>query len=408
MVHAAGVLDDGVLTSLTPEQLGTVLRPKVDAAWNLHELTRDHPLTAFVVLSSISGVLGAAGQANYAAANTFLDALAAHRAHLGLPGQALAWGLWDQDNRSGGIASGLDATDRARLARLGVVPLPEDDALALFDRAIGDRRPLMVPAKLDVRGVRARAAQDGVPALLRRIVRSPRPTGGDSPHRLTALAPDERLDAALDLVRELAASVLGHASSDRVPVARAFRDIGFDSLGALELRNRLNAETGLRLPAGLLFDHPTPTALAEFLVGELTGTTAKEEPPAPAARADEPLAIVGMACRYPGGVTGPRTCGSWCPLAPTASAAFRPTAAGTWKRSTIPTPTTLARRTPVRAASCTTRLSSTPDSSVFRRVRRWRWIRSRGCCWRPPGRRWSVRASTRAASAAAAPESSRV
>ncbi|MGX1916245.1 type I polyketide synthase, partial [Streptomyces phaeochromogenes] len=314
VVHAAGAVDDGVLTSLTPERLAAILRPKVDAAWNLHELTRDHPLTAFVVLSSVSGVLGAAGQANYAAANTFLDALAAHRARLGLPAQALAWGLWDQAGPDGGMAAALDATDRARLARLGVVPLPQAEALALFDRAVGDRRPLMVPAKLDVRPVRERAARDGVPALLRRIVRPPRHADGDArlTGRLTALGPHERIAAVLDLVRDLAAAVLGHASADRVPVARPFLDIGFDSLGSLELRNRLIAETGLRLPVGLLFDHPTPTALAEFLAAELVGTSettaAEERPTATAARApatDEPLAIVGMACRYPGGVTSP-------------------------------------------------------------------------------------------------------
>ncbi|MFD8090320.1 type I polyketide synthase, partial [Streptomyces malaysiensis] len=321
VVHAAGATDDGAVTSLTAEQLTKVLRPKVDAAWHLHELTREEPLTAFVVLSSVSGVLGTAGQANYAAANAFLDALAAHRSHLGLPGQSHAWGLWDQDGGGGGMASGLDDTDRSRLARLGVVPLPEDEALALFDRAVTDPRPLMVPAKLDVRPVRERAPQDGVPTLLRRIVRPPRTTGGnaDSPFaaRLAALAPDERPGLALDLVRAKAAAVLGHAVAERVPATRAFKDIGFDSLGSLELRNRLNTETGLRLPVGLLFDYPTPTALATFLVGELAGaaeTTPGEERPADTApsavtahtaRTDEPLAIVGMACRYPGGATSP-------------------------------------------------------------------------------------------------------
>ncbi|MFJ8002341.1 type I polyketide synthase, partial [Streptomyces sp. NPDC096310] len=343
VVHAAGATDDGAVTSLTADQLAKVLRPKVDAAWHLHELTREEPLTAFVVLSSVSGVLGTAGQANYAAANAFLDALAAHRSHLGLPGQAHAWGLWDQDASGGGMASGLDDTDRTRLARLGVVPLPEDEALALFDRAVADPRPLMVPVKLDVRPVRERAARNGVPALLRRIVRPPRATGGDSPFadRLAALAPDERPGLALDLVRAKAAAVLGHAVAGRVPATRPFQDIGFDSLGSLELRNRLNTETGLRLPVGLLFDHPTPTALATFLVSELAGAadaTPDEERPAPTAstapttpeapivpaapfvptaavtakvtasptaRTDEPLAIVGMACRYPGGATSP-------------------------------------------------------------------------------------------------------
>ncbi|MFE0186298.1 SDR family NAD(P)-dependent oxidoreductase, partial [Streptomyces olivaceus] len=307
VVHAAGVLDDGVVTSLTPDQLTTVLRPKVDAAWNLHELTRDEPLTAFVLMSSVSGVLGGAGQANYAAANAFLDALAAHRSDLGLPGQSHAWGLWDQDDVSGGMASGLDTTDRARLARLGVAPLPEDQALALFDRAVTDPAPLAVPTRLDLRQVREQAESEGIPPLLRGLVRPPRPAGSDGTftERLTALTPDERIDLALGLVRDLAAAVLGHASADRVPATRAFRDSGFDSLGALELRNRLNNATGLRLPAGLVFDHPTPTELAAHLVDQLPGAAPQEEPAAPAAPTDEPLAIVGMACRYPGGVTSP-------------------------------------------------------------------------------------------------------
>ncbi|MBZ6184349.1 SDR family NAD(P)-dependent oxidoreductase, partial [Streptomyces olivaceus] len=307
VVHAAGVLDDGVVTSLTPDQLTTVLRPKVDAAWNLHELTRDEPLTAFVLMSSVSGVLGGAGQANYAAANAFLDALAAHRSDLGLPGQSHAWGLWDQDDVSGGMASGLDTTDRARLARLGVAPLPEDQALALFDRAVADPAPLAVPTRLDLRQVREQAESEGIPPLLRGLVRPPRPAGSDGTftERLTALTPDERIDLALGLVRDLAAAVLGHASADRVPATRAFRDSGFDSLGALELRNRLNNATGLRLPAGLVFDHPTPTELAAHLVDQLPGAAPQEEPAAPAAPTDEPLAIVGMACRYPGGVTSP-------------------------------------------------------------------------------------------------------
>ncbi|MEW2452582.1 type I polyketide synthase, partial [Streptomyces parvulus] len=306
VVHAAGVLDDGTVTSLAPDQLTTVLRPKVDAAWNLHDLTRDEPLTAFVLMSSVSGILGGAGQANYAAANAFLDALAAHRADLGLPGQSQAWGLWDQDDRSGGMASRLDTTDRARLARLGVAPLPQEQALALFDRAVADPAPLTVPARLDLRQVREHAEREGIPVLLRGLVRSPA-AGGDGTftERLTALSPAERLDLALGLVRDLASAVLGHASADRVPGTRAFRDFGFDSLSALELRNRLNNVTGLRLPAGLVFDHPTPAELAAHLVDQLVDGAPREQPAAPTSSTDEPLAIVGMACRYPGGVTGP-------------------------------------------------------------------------------------------------------
>ncbi|MBQ0927090.1 type I polyketide synthase [Saccharopolyspora endophytica] len=322
VVHAAGTLADGAVTSLTADQLATVLRPKVDAAWNLHELTREEPLTAFVLLSSVSGVLGTSGQANYAAGNAFLDALAAHRAHLGLPGQALAWGVWEQDDQGGGMASGLDDTDRARLARLGVVPLPEDEALALFDSAVADPRPQLVPAKLDVRSVRERAARDGVPPLLRRIVPLPVTEGSSSfPDRVEALPPGERHGLALDLVLTQAAAVLRFDSPERIHATRPFQDIGFDSLGSVELRNRLNTETGERLPAGLLFDHPTPTALATYLVDRLTEATdepVRAEPVVeeaaqaaaaadPAEPADDPVAIVGMACRFPGGVTDPES-----------------------------------------------------------------------------------------------------
>nr|WP_175548187.1 type I polyketide synthase [Saccharopolyspora flava] len=316
VVHAAGALADGAVTSLTAEQLDAVLRPKVDAAWNLHELTRDEPLTAFVLLSSVAGVLGTSGQANYAAGNAFLDALAAHRTDLGLPGQALVFGVWEQDDAGGGMASGLDDTDRDRLARLGLVPMPEDEALALFDHAVTDPRPQWVPAKLDVRSVRERAAEDGVPPLLRRIV--PPPAAEDTssfPERLETLSPGERQELALDLVRTQAAAVLRFESGERIHPTRPFQDIGFDSLGSVELRNRLNTRTGERLPAGLLFDHPTPTALAAYLVDRITGAqdeptpvvVQETEPDPEPDHDDDPIAIVGMACRFPGGVTDPES-----------------------------------------------------------------------------------------------------
>ncbi|RMI32446.1 SDR family NAD(P)-dependent oxidoreductase, partial [Streptomyces triticirhizae] len=169
VVHTAGLLDDGVLGALTPERLDRVLSPKLDAAWHLHELTRDLDLSAFVLFSSISGLVGAAGQGNYAAANTFLDALAARRRAEGLPAQALAWGLWDQ---SGGMAERLDSADLARMARAGVASLAEDEGLALFDTALAHGDALLVPLRLDAGSVRAHAASDGVPALLRGLVRA--------------------------------------------------------------------------------------------------------------------------------------------------------------------------------------------------------------------------------------------
>ncbi|KAB8167952.1 SDR family NAD(P)-dependent oxidoreductase [Streptomyces sp. 3MP-14] len=312
VVHTAGLLDDGVLGALTPERLDRVLSPKLDAAWHLHELTRDLDLSAFVLFSSISGLVGAAGQGNYAAANTFLDALAARRRAEGLPAQALAWGLWDQ---SGGMAERLDGADLARMARAGVASLTEDEGLALFDSALAHGDALLVPLRLDAAAVRAHAASDGVPALLRGLVRAPArrvaasaaERGGALHDRIAGLGAEERERVVRQLIGEQAALVLGHASAQAIDPSRPFKAIGFDSLAAVELRNGLNAATGLRLPATLLFDYPTPAALAAFLEAEALGAPDAATTRAAAGPVDgeEPIAIVGMACRYPGGVSTP-------------------------------------------------------------------------------------------------------
>jgi len=314
IVHAAGVVDDGVIGALTPERVDAVLRPKLDAAWHLHELTADQDLAAFVLFSSIAGVLGGPGQASYAAANTFLDALASRRRDLGLPATSLAWGMWAQTS---GLTSHLSGTDRARAARFGLRPLASAEGLALFDAALGRDEPVLVTSPLDLGSLRARAATQPVPPLLRALVQTAagRPAPRDSvaadsgPARgLLALPEADRAAALLDLVRTEAAGVLG-ASVDDVGPRRAFSELGVDSLIAIELRNRLNAVTGLRLPATLTFDHPTPAAVAEHLLAELTGRQAAA--PAvvarttPAAADDDPIAIVGMACRLPGGVRSP-------------------------------------------------------------------------------------------------------
>ncbi|HEX2312246.1 MAG TPA: SDR family NAD(P)-dependent oxidoreductase, partial [Thermomonospora sp.] len=268
VVHAAGVLDDGILTSLTPERLDTVLRPKIDAAWNLHELTDN--LDAFVLFSSLAGTLGNPGQANYAAANTFLDTLAHHRHAHGQPATSIAWGLWDED---GAMTGGLADTDRARMASGGVVPLSAEEGLELFDAALGLGEPVSVPARIDMAALRARAVAGDLPGVLRGLVRVPvrrQATGGEAPAlRLAGLSEEERERELLGLVRARAAEVLGHATPDTVDPERGFNEIGFDSLTAVELRNRLGAATGLRLPATLVFDHPTPVAMARYLAGEL-------------------------------------------------------------------------------------------------------------------------------------------
>ncbi|MFG2552103.1 type I polyketide synthase [Streptomyces sp. NPDC048581] len=308
VVHTAGVLDDATVGSLTGAQVETVLRPKVDGAWHLHELTRGHDLAAFVLFSSVSGITGMAGQANYAAANTFLDALAHHRRARGLPAHSLAWGLWDATAGMGGT---LSEADVARWTRTGVVPLDAERGLRLFDEALAAPGALVVPAAL--RPGRAGAGAEQVPAVWRGLVRTRRvartasaPGTGDWSARIAALPEEDRYAAVLAVVRTSAALALGHASGDAVDATRAFREQGFDSLTAVELRNQVNGATGLRLASTVVFDHPSPDALARHLLGRVAGEAPAAVAEAPSATGtDEPIAIVGMACRYPGGVGSP-------------------------------------------------------------------------------------------------------
>ncbi|WP_369172970.1 type I polyketide synthase [Streptomyces sp. R28] len=309
VVHTAGVLDDGILSSLTPQRLDAVLRPKVDAAWHLHELTRDLDLSLFVLFSSAAGVFGGAGQANYAAANAFLDALAEVRCGEGLAGQSLAWGPWAE----GGMLGRLDDADLQRMARDGVVPLVPADGLALFDATHGMEQAALLTVKLDVPALRRRAGTGTLPALLRSLAQGNRRrtasaggSGSTLAERLAAVHPSERADLVDEMVRAQVATVLGHVSGDVIAAGQAFKELGFDSLTALELRNRLVSATGLRLPATLVFDYPTPAALADFVLAEALGTAGETAVGAAVAAADdEPIAIVGMSCRYPGATAGP-------------------------------------------------------------------------------------------------------
>ncbi|MGW7825281.1 SDR family NAD(P)-dependent oxidoreductase, partial [Streptomyces puniciscabiei] len=313
VVHTAGVLDDGLLTDLTPGRLARVLAAKTESALHLDAVTADRNLSAFVLFSAVAGVVGSSGQAAYAAANAALDALAARRHARGLPATSLAWGMWEH---AAGMGGRLTDADAARMRRLGYPALATDDALALLDDALRTGDATLVPAALDTAALAARG--DALPAVLHGLVptarrrRSAHRTAGGAEvplaARLRGLPRAEQDRLLLDLVQTQVAAVLGHADAAAVDPSRAFKDIGFDSLTAVDLRNHLGTATGLRLPATLVFDHPSPAALAAFVHRELLGEDPAHEPAAGTALAaggDEPIAIVGMGCRYPGGITSP-------------------------------------------------------------------------------------------------------
>ncbi|MDR6594652.1 non-ribosomal peptide synthetase/type I polyketide synthase [Saccharothrix longispora] len=317
VVHAAGVLDDAVFTALTPQRVDRVLRPKLDAAWNLHEATAHLDLAAFVLCSSAAGVLGTPGQANYAAANTFLDALAEHRRHRGLPATSLAWGLWA--DRSG-MTGHLDDRDLARLRRTGFTAMSAAEGLALFDAALDSGLGLLVPARLDPR---AGTAGDR-PTVLGGPVRSPRRAASAPAPRersragdLASLPEAERRAALTDLVRAVAAAVLGHDSAEAIDPDARFKHMGFDSLGGVDFRNRLRQVTGLPVPTNVVIDHKTPAALTEHLLTLVTPAAPAPEPPGPTApdpTAPDPTAPDPTAPDPTGEHPPPRTTGEWHPL----------------------------------------------------------------------------------------------
>ena len=276
VIHAAGVLDDGLVASLTPQQLDRVMRPKVRAALRLHELTAGLDLSAFVLFSSVSGLVGNPGQANYAAANAVLDALAQQRRAQGLPATSLAWGLWAAE--AGGMGGSLDESHLARFRRMGIEALGADAGLELFDQAQRLDTALLVPVRLGLAALRARARTEPVPALMRGLAGA----AGAQParhaergiplaQRLADVSGPEREQTVLQLVRGQVAAVLGHASPSLIDPGRAFKELGFDSLTAVEFRNRLMQASGVRLPPTLIFDHPTSTAVAQLLLNEVGG-----------------------------------------------------------------------------------------------------------------------------------------
>jgi acyl transferase domain-containing protein/pyruvate/2-oxoglutarate dehydrogenase complex dihydrolipoamide acyltransferase (E2) component/acyl carrier protein len=273
VIHAAAVLDDGLAVSLDQARLERALAAKAGGALHLHELTRgQHDLTAFVLFSSAAGVFGAPGQGNYAAANAALDALAAARRAAGLPGVSLAWGLWAE------VTGATRRGDQARLRRAGLSAMDTRRGLALFDAAAAAaaQTPVLVPAALDLPALRDLSAAGQLPALLRGLVTAPAraaAAGESLAERIAGQDADAQRGLVLEMVKAHAAVVLGHGSSSAVEAERAFRDMGFDSLAAVEFRNRLATGSGLRLPATATFDYPTPVALTDYLLDRLRPAT---------------------------------------------------------------------------------------------------------------------------------------
>jgi mycoketide-CoA synthase len=275
VIHAAGMIDDAVITSLTPDRIDTVLAAKVDGAWNLHELTRDLNLSMFVIFSSLAGTVGSPGQGNYAAANAFLDGLATHRRAAGLPAVSMAWGFWEQA--------------LTLMSHSGVAAMTTDQALELFDTALIVNHPTVVAALLDRTALANATLSTRLPPLFTDLVRHPlrrlvttEATAVKSAlaQRLHGLTLDQQHDLLLDLVRSHIAVVLGHSSPQTIDPDRAFQELGFDSLTAVEMRNRLKTTTGLALSPTLIFDYPNSAALAGYMHRELVATSEQHSPAA--------------------------------------------------------------------------------------------------------------------------------
>ncbi|MFG2562905.1 SDR family NAD(P)-dependent oxidoreductase [Streptomyces sp. NPDC048496] len=289
VIHSAGVLDDGLVETLTPERLDRVMRPKADAALHLHELTVGAPLRSFVLFSSVAGTIGGPGQGNYAAANTFLDAFAQWRRAHGLPGVSLAWGLWDETSA---MTRHLAGDGVAQLGRSGLAPLSTDEGLRLFDAAHHTGDSLLLPARLDMAALRSQGRHGVLPAVLRAlapaVVRQARARGGALLTRLATTPPEERDALVASVVSAEVAAVLGLEDAGAVDPDRPFKELGLDSLGAVQLRNRLSQATGLTLPSTLVFGHPSVPALAAHLRTLLEERTepAGQEQAAPAVYTD--------------------------------------------------------------------------------------------------------------------------
>lgn len=281
IVHAAAVLEDSVVENMTPAQLTDVLAAKAYSAWHLHELTRDQDLELFVLYSSVAGIIGSPGQANYAAANAFLDGLATYRHTAGLPATSIAWGLWeDSTEMTAHVLSTRTHADR--MARLGIGILTAEQGLAFFDAAVAHRLPAVAASTWDTS--RLGGPHQEAPPVYRNLIaavgqsRSSRKTSGRTlATELAGLPATERRERVLAAVRAHFAATLGHSDPDRIDVNLTFKELGFDSLTAVEVRNRLNAATGIVFPPTLVFDYPTPAVLVDHICERLTGSPEHEQ-----------------------------------------------------------------------------------------------------------------------------------
>ncbi|MFF6822826.1 type I polyketide synthase, partial [Streptomyces californicus] len=307
VIHAAGISDTGPLAGLTAERIDAVLAPKAKTAWDLHELTRDRDLSAFVMFSSGAGVWGSGGQGAYGAANAVLDALAAHRRAAGLPATAVSWGAW----QGAGIAAGLG--DAEHWQRLGLPPLDPAVAVSALGRILAAAEPAVTVADIDWDRFGPAFVAARPSRLLSEFtdVEPEQAAGGSGElaRRLAGRSESEQRALLLDFVRAHAAFTLGHETADAIGADRSFRDMGFDSLAAVQLSKRLTAAGGLKLLPSAVFDHPTPAAFADHLRQRILGpdaaSPAATAAPVSAAADDEPVAIVAMGCRFPGGVRSP-------------------------------------------------------------------------------------------------------
>jgi NAD(P)-dependent dehydrogenase (short-subunit alcohol dehydrogenase family)/acyl carrier protein len=382
VIHCAAVLDDGLLGEQTSERFDRVMGAKVLGAWNLHTLTAGMDLDQFVLFSSMAGTFGSAGQSGYAAANAFLDGLAAHRQSQGLRAISLAWGPWSES----GMASHLDASQKSRFSRDGVGMLSLSQGLGLFEEAVERSETQLVLAPLDLRQM-TRSLSGSVPAVWRGLVRArsgrSSSSTGDWAQQLSSLPAEQRAQSVLDVVRGEVARVLSLHGAGAVAVDRPLKELGLDSLMAVELRNALGRRAGAKLPATLAFDHPTTSAVAQFLLEQVLAVAM----PAPAAPmvasgsvvSDEPIAIVSVGCRLPGGVTDAE---SFWDLLDRGVDAITEVPADRWDADVW---------YDAGAGFFRVWRASSRASSACLRARRGAWTLGSDCSWRRAGKRWSAR-----------------